>query len=370
MVNNIKKICFIVHGFSGGGAERVMVTLANKFHQMGHNIDFIVSIDAGPYREMLHPRIRKIVLTTPSANRLSTRAAILKGLFDYFINNPEAVVMSTIRSMNNWVTFSKLIAFGQAKLFLREAAVLAKDDFCGFRKKILLTLMRFFYPKSDGIIANSQGTRNSLVKVCKLPPERISVIYNPLELSEVRKACNDVIKSTLPNVKVIAVGRLVAVKNFKDLIAAFPEISNRYLNATLEIYGEGPEKHNLQSQISELGLQNKVFLKGFSKNIYKHFAEAHVFVQTSLREGFGYVLAEAMACGTPVVACDGRGAMREILDNGKYGILVKPGDHEGLVSAILKQIDEPTPKSLLQEAVLRFDADVIARKYLTVLGLN
>lgn len=159
-------------------------------------------------------------------------------------------------------------------------------------------------------------------------------------------------------------------KNFPDLIRSINLVKERYPEVSIDILGQGPEQEKLQKIIDELGLANSVNLVGFVDNPYEYYASANVFVQTSLWEGFGYVLAEAMACGTPVVAYDSKGAMREILDNGKYGLLTPVGDLQALANAIIQQIEQPTPACLLAEAVQRFNVDIIANQYLEALGVE
>ena len=159
-------------------------------------------------------------------------------------------------------------------------------------------------------------------------------------------------------------------KNFPDLIRSIVFVKKKYPEIKLNILGQGPEHENLQKLIDELELSSTINLVGFVDNPYEYYASASVFVQTSLWEGFGYVLAEAMACGTPVVAYDSKGAMREILDNGKYGLLTPVGDLQALANAIIQQIEQPTPACLLAEAVQRFNVDIIANQYLEALGVE
>jgi glycosyltransferase involved in cell wall biosynthesis len=143
-------------------------------------------------------------------------------------------------------------------------------------------------------------------------------------------------------------------------------IHKDYPDAKLTIIGDGEERKKLEAEIRLLELDEFVFLPGFVDNPYDYYAQADVFVQTSLWEGFGYVLAEAMACGTPVVAYDAHGAMREILDGGEYGILVPPGNLGALKVAIVSQIEHPTRKEILLRGVDRFNKDKIVNEYLEV----
>lgn len=364
-----QKIALAVPSFSGGGAERVMVTLANKFHEWGYPVDLIVGLDKGPYKNQLNPAINKVVLADKNAGRIARRWSAIKILWRYLKKTDAHVLMSTIRDFNVFIATVKFFSSVELTHIAREADTLDRLFFTkSLTNKIILKGMKFLYPKSPKVIANCKVTKSDLTEKLGLGDIAVHVIYNPLDLEGIREFSNMV--AIRKKKKIIACGRLDVKKNFPDLIKALPLIQKKYPDITLDILGQGPEKENLQILIDDLGLANAVKLVGFVDNPYEHYAAASVFVQTSLWEGFGYVLAEAMACGTPVIAYDSKGAMREILADGKYGLLTPVGDLQALADAIVQQIENPTPIELLNEAVARFDVDKIAREYLTALGVK
>lgn len=362
------RIALACTSFSGGGAERVMVTLANKFIEWGYPVDFIVGVDKGPYKNMLSQQANKIPLADEAAGRIKKRLQASKRLYQYLRKNESVHVLSTLREFNVFLSAAIYFSRLSVELYVREADTLDRLFVVGgFRNRVLLKLMRFFYPKSKGVIANCNITKNDLVEYVDLACSSVKVIYNPLDIGFINTSEK---KLKTDCVKIVACGRLVEKKNFPDLIRSINLVKERYPEVSLNILGQGPEEENLQQLIDELGLTNSVNLVGFVDNPYEYYAAASVFVQTSLWEGFGYVLAEAMACGTPVVAYDSKGAMREILDNGKYGLLTPVGDLQALANAIIQQIEQPTPQYLLEEAVQRFDVDLIAKQYLEALGVT
>jgi glycosyltransferase involved in cell wall biosynthesis len=364
----LKKIGLAVPSFAGGGAERVMITLANKFHDWGYGLDIIVETDRGPYRNMLNSEINTLVLVSGSDGKIKKLLRSFFLLWKYFRSDNDKVIMSTIKEFNIFFLFVKWLSGSKIPLIVREADTLDRLFVTGgWRNKLLLFFMKKFYPKATFIIANSNITRSDVVEHIGVLPKSVQTIYNPLNLESISGHVSGVEKSK--KYKIVACGRLHMKKNFCDLIAAFPFVLKKYPESQLVILGEGEERERLHAQISQLGLQNSVHLIGFIDNPYEHFASAHVFVQTSLWEGFGYVLVEAMACGTPVVAYDSKGAMREILADGKYGKLVPVGNLPRLAEAIIEQVENPTSPELLAEAVARFDVDKIAKEYLDVLGV-
>ena len=365
---NTKKITLAVSSFSGGGAERVMVTLANKFFDWGYEVDVIVGLDKGPYKKMLNSKINKIVLTDPESGKVKKIIQAFLRLRKYLSSSDSTVLMTTIRDFNVFISIVYFFSNSKIRLILREADTLDRVfETYSFKDKVLLKLMRFFYPRANALIANCNITMLDLYQNINLRNESVKVIYNPLDIKLIK--ANTENSSLTKQKKIISCGRLNNKKNFPDLIRAIPLVMKKYPNLLLEILGEGQERENLQSLIEELNLVDNVKLIGFVDNPYAYYSQADVFVQTSLWEGFGYVLAEAMACGTPVVAYDSKGAMREILADGKYGMLTPVGDLQALADAIIQKIENPTPQEVLREAVERFDVDKTARQYLGAMGV-
>jgi glycosyltransferase involved in cell wall biosynthesis len=358
-IGKINRIGFLVDSFTEGGAERVMITLANIFVEWNFQLDFIIIRDIGLYRDQLSPKTRKIILYKGPHNltfisRIKRKISVYINLLKYFYKDAPDVFMVTMRREN--IIASKIfsLSIGKFPLILREADVIVEDDGREIRQ------MRRWYKKATYVIANSESTKDDLIKKIMLNEKSIIQIYNPMSLP------TSTIRKPHENIHIMGCGRLVKKKNFIDLLKVFSLIYDDYPDAKLTIIGEGEERNNLEKQIKSLNLENVICLPGSVSNPYDYFSSADVFVQTSLYEGFGYVLAEALACGTPVVAYDSKGAMREILDNGKYGILVTPGDFDALKEAIIFQIKNPTPPALLRKAVERFDKEIISREYLNV----
>jgi len=132
--------------------------------------------------------------------------------------------------------------------------------------------------------------------------------------------------SSLKNKKAISVGRLDINKNFKDQILIWEEVVKTHPAWTLHIYGEGPERENLQNLISVKNLERNVFLEGVTTKIEEKYRESSFFIFTSVAEGFGMVLVEAMQCGLPVISFNCPCGPADIIEDGKNGFLVNTGD--------------------------------------------
>lgn len=134
---------------------------------------------------------------------------------------------------------------------------------------------------------------------------------------------------------VVSVGRLNMQKNQTMLIETFAELSNEFADYTLTIWGEGPERANLEALINKLGMQNKIFLPGTSENVMEEIYDEGMFVLCSDFEGMPNALMEAMALGLPCISTDCPcGGPRDLIKDGENGKLVPVGNAELLTDAI------------------------------------
>lgn len=140
--------------------------------------------------------------------------------------------------------------------------------------------------------------------------------------------------------QVVAAGRLVGQKGFDRLIAAWKIVVTKHPDWILKIYGDGWLREQLQFQIEELQLQNNCFLENTVSDIAEKFIESSIFVLSSRYEGMAMVVAEAMACGIPVVSYSCHCGPRDIISDGIDGYLVTEGDIDGLAQKIILLIED------------------------------
>jgi len=224
----------------------------------------------------------------------------------------------------------------------------------GIVRKIVL-------PRIDGFVFQSKGAQSYFDKKIQ---KRSIVISNPVFIKgepyprekERRKA-------------IVTVGRLHPQKNQKLLIDAFGAIAEKIPEYILEIYGEGELKDELQERINRLGLSKRVFLKGTSKDIHKFINSARLFVLSSDYEGLPNTLLEAMALGIPCISTDCRpGGARELIEDGKNGIIVPTNDMERLSTEIEEMIKKDSKEiseysRLAQEKAKEFLPTIIFSKW-------
>ncbi len=235
--------------------------------------------------------------------------------------------------------------------------------------KLVRQLVKRFYPYADAIVACSKGVAEDLVQSMKVPREQVHVIYNPTDPDIDAKAQEPVDHPWFNENKIpviLSVARLDPQKDLQTLIRAF-SIVRKERPARLAILGEGSERPKLKGLVRELGLEEDVWMPGFVDNPFKFMKRSAVFVLSSRFEGFGMVIAEALAVGTPVVSTDCPSGPSEILEGGKWGKLVPVGDHEKLAEAILETIENPPDREKLKERGRDFSIDKIGQQYLQLI---
>jgi len=153
--------------------------------------------------------------------------------------------------------------------------------------------------------------------------------------------------ATLERPVVLAAGRLTLQKGFDMLIPAFAQVVERHPEWTLRICGGGPQRHALARQIVELGLSHNVFLMGAVDQLERQMSAASLFVLSSRHEGLPMVMVEAMSLGLPVVSFDCPTGPRDVIEDGRSGVLVPPGDVDALAEAMLALIADPARRHQL-----------------------
>ena len=164
---------------------------------------------------------------------------------------------------------------------------------------------------------------------------------------------------------VLAAGRLATEKDYPTLLRAFAEVA-RSRPARLVILGQGPERESLLELATWLGIEDRFDLPGFDVNPFRYMARASVFVLSSRYEGFPNVLAQAMACGTPVVSTDCRSGPSEMLEDGRWGRLVPVGDWRAMARAIEGTLDDPMAAEALRGRASVYSVEASVERYLEV----
>lgn len=354
-----RPIALFVPSMGGGGAQRVVVNLANALvESVDRPVHVVLASKTGPMLMALRP---EVVVHDLKVTRVAF--SILR-LAQYIRANRPVVLMATLDYANVASVLARLLAFTSCRLVIREANILAPPSGSFIRRaraRILLQLMRWLYPQADALVANSQDTLDSLA-AAGVQCRSAVVIGNPVTVDA---SMHTPMQCAFLDGRrfICAIGRLVPQKGFDVLLDAFARVAHK--DHHLVILGEGGLRKELVEQAESLGVADRVHLPGFLTNASEVLAQAELFVLSSRWEGFGNVLVEALALGVPVVSTDCPGGPRTILADGQYGRLVPVDDPVALATAIDECIEQPVAtKGERVDRAQDFSARSIAQQYL------
>ena len=365
------KIAIYMRMIYGCGVDQVAINLCQGFIQQGLKVDLVLNTVEGDHKllSQFPPLVRVVDLKSPHQSRS------LPKVIRYFQEEQPTALLSAGHYSTELAVLAKYLSRVPTRVVLSEHSNITKDAASATwqQSKYWIRLgARLTYPWADGIVAVSEGVAKDLCYSTGIHQERIRVIYNPAFTPDILAKAKEPIdhpwfEPGQPPV-IIGIGRLEPQKDFSNLIRGFAQV--RQLEPVrLMILGKGSEGAKLQMLIKELNIEADVTMLGFIDNPYPYLAQSKIFVLSSAWEGLPTVLVEALALGIPVVSTDCENGPAEVLDNGKYGLLVPVGDSNALASAIL-QVLKGDRKVVDPDWLDQFTIKSATQKYLDILGIN
>ena len=348
----------------------MLVNLARGISGLGPRVQFIVGDRERPFLEELPPEVQLIEFGEPRAREC------LDDLLRHLAAQRPTAVLSAKTADDMIAMRAKRLAQSRTKFILRPGTTFSRR-LSGKRNALKRWLtyrkLRPLFREADGVVAVSRGVANDIASITKIPRQKIHVIANPTVTPELTSLSRAPVAHPWFNPVtapvILGIGGLRRSKDFPTLVRAFALV-RRQRSARLMILGRGGRKEALLKLARELGVDEDVQLPGFVSNPYSYLAKGSVFVLSSLWEGSPNVLIEALAVGTPVVATDCPSGPRDILQDGRYGALVPPGNAGALADAIMLTLRRPLSAVTLREAVGEHVMELSARRYLDVFGLG
>lgn len=339
-------IAFLLPNMQGGGAERVVLELISRLDRRRFNVLLCLELKTGEYLADIPKDVELIQLGDVNSYKFLYR--LQKLINEYNID----ILHSHLTQMNIRAVFGKIIFRWKAKVILTE-----HNNFNIKAKKsnelysiIYAKAMRFLYSNADRVTTVSKGVACGLLEILRLKDDLVRVIYNPIDIDLIAHDCsrfeNNLFTNQQTKFKLVAAGRLVRQKGFDLLIQALHAI-HEDINFELVILGEGQNKRELAGQIKNFDLECCIKILGFVERPWLVFSQADLFIMSSRWEGFGNVLIESLAAGTPVLATNCNFGPNEIILNGLNGWLTDDVTAESIEKALRKVL---TSKMDIQNA--------------------
>lgn len=325
------RLALIISSLDGGGAERVLSTMANHWAERGRDVCVITIESAARDFYALDPRVRRTALGAAGSSS-SIREAVANNVRR--INRLRAAIRDAAPdAVISFLTTTNVLALIAARL--ERVPVIVSERIDPTQEpapRVWAGLRRVTYPRANAVVVQTPDVRAWAEAF--VPPERVHAIPNPVRVPP--EAFTDEKTAETPGAsrRVVAMGRLHRQKGFDTLIRAFAECRATQPAWSLTILGEGDERPRLEALAADLGLAAAVEMPGQVRNPFAVLRRADLFVLSSRYEGFPNALLEAMAVGTAVIATDCRSGPRQIVRHGVDGLLIPPDDVDAMAGAM------------------------------------
>jgi glycosyltransferase involved in cell wall biosynthesis len=350
------------------GVDRAAKHLIPALARRGYPVDLLKVRRHGPHLDAIPDGVSVVDL----GSRYTY--ACVPALVRYLRRERPAVMLSDKDRVNRTALLAAWVARVPTRLVFSSGTTISIDLATrgALERWVQRTSMGRLYPFAGQVIVTSAGVADDMARYTGLARERIRVVPSPVvpaSLFTETLARPDhpwLGRSEMP--LILGAGELCGRKDFETLLRAFARVRAQR-PCRLMILGQGRARERLLALAAELGMAEDVALPGFVPEPYAFMAHADLFAFTSRWEGLGFVIIEALAVGTPVVATDCPSGPREILQDGRIGPLVPVGDAAALAAAMLQTLDAPPPAALLRDAARPYEIEASTDAYLDAMRL-
>lgn len=393
-LKNKKHIAMYIGSLQKGGAEHVMVNLAEYFWSEGYHVTLVTTYISDNEYEVPHASWKLVdqdnlyaqnsadnnsgsrnvvnasVVDKPGQMRSVDLYGGLEGGIDRIFTDIDASGMGRAQAFkarfdilkNTWkkikpdlilsfIGKNNIMAIMTAKSLKIPVVVSVRAKFeMEYPSKSMMLAMKYTFPKAAGIVLQSRGAAANL-------PDRIRkktiVLPNSINPDFIREPYGGIRDKVI-----VSVGRVDANKNHKLIIDSFDKVKDEYPDYKLVIYGDGPDKDKLTKYVSDNGLEDKVTLMGSVLDVADRIQTASMFILASDMEGMPNALIEAMSLGLPCITTDCMYDTSELIQDNINGIVVPKNDTIKMSEAISKLLDDPEYASRLGSKAIEIQKDV------------
>ncbi len=338
-----KHIVLFISALRKGGAERVMVNLADYLHRNGVRVTLVTqyiceeeyTLPAGI------PRIlSEITPQEETGSRIGDFLARYRKLRRIFTELHPDCILSFIGKNNIMTLLCTRFSGIPAVVSVRGEP---KSEYYNFPMRFLAKTL---FACAAGVIVQTSAARDFFPPVIR---KKAVILKNPLNPAFVRER-----RTGRPDGRIVSVGRVDANKNHALILRAFARIAPEFPNASLVVYGDGEKRQELIRKTQELGLSDRVQFPGAVSDVAEKIRTASAFVLSSGHEGMPNALIEAMCLGIPSISTDCPcGGPRELIEDGVNGYLIPVGDEEALADRLRRIFsDEEGAEKMGKQAAL------------------
>ncbi len=360
------KVLFVLPNLFGGGAERVFTYLINHIDRNDFEPHLALGAKTGAYLQDIKKDVTIYELGGERArNAIPALVKLVRTL------RPDTV-FSTL-GMNFASLTGKMFYPSGTRVILREGNSVtafledvARDS--SSRAAFYRKIYKYIYKKADAIICQSDFMLRDMAENIGVSEQKLLRIHNPVNLERI----DDLLLEKNGELydrnffNFVTIGKLHYHKGYDILLEAFAQARRENEKIALTILGEGDERESLESLSKKLNLGKHLRMPGFVENPYVYISQADCFVSSSRYEGFANVIAESLACGTPVVATDCPSANREVIFEGENGWFAETENPDSLAKALLKAFDESkqlSAEKVRESCESRFSIEQILPQY-------
>jgi glycosyltransferase involved in cell wall biosynthesis len=360
-------VAIYLHDLTGGGVERQSLIIAEEFRRHGADVTLVLHRLRGQLLDQIPAGLRVVDL------RSSRTLMDVAGLVRFLKAERPDILLSNVDLNNVAALLAKGISFSRTKVVICQHNTITSTFVSG--ENWLYRYIGFSYrllsPLISRAVAVSEGVAAELGEVAGLPMARVLTIHNPVVGPDFQARSEEIVDHpwfNQPQQPVfVTAGRLVPQKDHETMIQALAMHRQR-CNSRLIILGSGPLEESLKALVARLDLTKSVAFLGFRPNALPYLRQADAFVLSSRCEGFGNVIVEALGCGTPVISTRCEYGPAEILDQGRYGMLVTPRNPAALAEAMdqVATLRERFPPEMLRHRADEYSYAACASRYMAM----
>ena len=364
---HVMSVAIYLHDLSGGGVERQSLIIAEELRRDGADVILVLHRLRGQLLDQVPAGVKIVNLNSPRT------LLDIPRLGRFLRTEKPDILLSNLDVNNVAALLAKGLSFSRTKVVICQHNPISSSFVSGenWLYRCVPLSYRMLSPLISRAVAVSGGVAKELEAFARLSRDRILTINNPVVGPDFEARSQQIVEHPWfhkPRKPVfVTAGRLVSHKDHETMIRAL-SIHRRRFDSRLIVLGAGPLQQALADLVVQLDLTTSVDFLGFRCNVLPFFRQADAFLLSSRCEGFGNVIVEALGCGTPVISIQCEHGPAEILDDGRYGVLVKTRDPKALADAMdqVATLRERFPAEVLRQRAAHFSYAACVSRYMAM----